>query len=512
MRLATRNLASNYFAYGAAILSGLVLTPVIIGAIGTEAYGAWAFIISLTTILRLLDFGVTPTVIRFTALHRGQGARDEIDALASAGLAVYLIAGAISVAVGLVLAWFLPDMLSLSPELQRPAQVAVVIAVLDLGTQAPLGLFRGLLKGSQRFDVLNTGAAIGIATYAVLVVVVLTRHATLPVLAAIALVATVVRIGYPILFVRRELPGLRLSPSLVTKKGVRGLLGYSWFAFIGHFAAKIVYSADLIVIGAVLGAREVALYAVATRLFGLSANVAQIGTELLLPLQSELEGRAEHGRQRALVISGIRSSMCVAVLLALPLVVLPSWILTAWLGNDFSASVVPLALLGIAVFFTQPNAVLSQYLFASGRPAQLAVAQGSLGALNLGLTIVLLLTVGSIWVAAFATVVAEGIGAMIVLPLLARRRGISMRLLFAGWAQPLAVGILAAVPTLLLARFVTDTDSLFLLAAVGAAWAVVFGAVAWRLALTPAERSLVRSLGQTRRQPTFEPELPEAPD
>jgi O-antigen/teichoic acid export membrane protein len=278
---------------------------------------------------------------------------------------------------------------------------------------------------------------------------------------------------------------------------------------VGHAASKVVYSADVIVIGTILGPEKVALYAVATRLFGMASRIGQIGTDLLLPLQSELEGRAEHERQRALVTSGIRSSMCVTVLLALPLVVLPSWILTAWLGPGFQASVVPLALLGLAVFFTQPNAVLSQYLFAGGRPAQLAAAQGSLSVLNLGLTIVLLLAIGDIWVAAFATLVAEGIGAVVVLPMLARRRGVSLRPLFASWAQPLAVGVVAALPTLLLARFLTSTDSLLVLAAVGVAWTAVFSAVAWRFALTPAERSLVRSLRQTRRRPTLEPELPD---
>ena len=32
MRLAVRNVGTNYLAYGAAILSGLILTPVTIGA------------------------------------------------------------------------------------------------------------------------------------------------------------------------------------------------------------------------------------------------------------------------------------------------------------------------------------------------------------------------------------------------------------------------------------------------------------------------------------------------
>jgi O-antigen/teichoic acid export membrane protein len=116
MRLAVRNVGTNYLAYGAAILSGLILTPVTIGAITKEGYGAWVFIASLTTLLRVLDFGISPTVIRYTAFHRGTGASQDIHALASASFAVFLILGALSLLAGLVLAWFLPAMISLPDE------------------------------------------------------------------------------------------------------------------------------------------------------------------------------------------------------------------------------------------------------------------------------------------------------------------------------------------------------------------------------------------------------------
>ena len=66
----------------------------IINAIGKEGYGVWLFIGSVTILLRLLDFGITPTVVRFTAFHRGRDAPEEIDALASTSLAVYLVLGA----------------------------------------------------------------------------------------------------------------------------------------------------------------------------------------------------------------------------------------------------------------------------------------------------------------------------------------------------------------------------------------------------------------------------------
>ena len=506
MRLA-RNLGSNYLLYAASVVSGLVLTPVIIDALGKEGYGVWLFIGSVTILLRLLDFGITPTIVRFTAFHRGRDDPQEIDALASTSLVAYLVLGLVSVVTGLVLAWFLPDMIDLSPALQRPAQVAAVIAVLTLGLQAPLGLFGSLLKGAQRFDVINAGGVLSIAVYAALVIVVLTRHSTLPVLAAIAFVASLILVGYPMLFIQRVLPGLRISRAAVSRDSVKELLGFSWFAFLGHLAGKVVFSADLIVIGVILGAREVALYGVASRLFGLAVGLASTGTSLLLPLQSELEGRGEHDRQRTFVTTGVRASVGVGVLLGFPLVILPAWILTAWLGSGFGASVAPLALLGAAATFTATNVVLSQYLFARGKPALLALAQAGLAAANLGLTIGLLLATGDIWAAALATLVVEAIGAVVVLPLLARRRGVSLRQLTMAWAKPVLAGLVAALPTLVLARAVTQTSSLVVLACVGAMWAAAFSAVAWRLALTDGERTLVRSLVRGRRG---RPSVPDA--
>ena len=129
----------------------------------------------------------------------------------------------------------------------------------------------------------------------------------------------------------------------------------------------------------------------------------------------------------------------------------------------------------------------------------LAVAQSGLAAINLTATIVLLLTVGEIWTAALATLVVEALGTVLVLPLLARRRGVSFREISAAWVLPVAAGCLAALPTLVLARAVTDTDSLLILAVVGAAWSAAFAAIAWRLALTDNERAIVRGLVGRRR-------------
>ena len=67
MRLFRRNALGIYATYGAAIVSGLVVTPIVLHELGKPTFGIWAFIGSITVYLMVLDFGVGPTIVRFAA-------------------------------------------------------------------------------------------------------------------------------------------------------------------------------------------------------------------------------------------------------------------------------------------------------------------------------------------------------------------------------------------------------------------------------------------------------------
>jgi O-antigen/teichoic acid export membrane protein len=501
VRFLVRNLLGNYLVYALSIVSAIVLTPVIISAIGTEEYGVWAFILSLTVILRVLDFGIAPTIVRDSAFLRGRGAPERIGELASCGLFLYVAVGLVSLALGLVIAWFVPELIGLDAELEGPARAAAVIAVVTLATELPLTLFGNLLKGQQRYDLFNAAAVVSLAVYVVLILAVLTTRSSLPMLAGITLVATLVRLALPVVFVRRELPDLRLSPRLVTPARLRELVSFSGYTFLSHVAGKIVFSVDTILIGFVLGAEPVALYAVAARLFAVAASLSATGSDLLFPAYSELEGSGERRRQLAYVASGLRVTMCVTVLAAGPLLVLPDWIFAAWLGDDFEESALVLALLAAALLFGQPARVLAQYLLARGRPRGLAFSQFGLGVANLVLTTTLLLTVGEIWVAAAATLVFEAASGAVAIPLLVGRDGVGYGALVSTWLRPVAAGVAAAAVTLVPAALLTDSEGLAGLLAVTALWTVAFGAVAWRVGLGEPERQAVRRVLTAVRSP-----------
>src|SRR3954468_10522565 len=139
MRLLRRNVLGVYGVYAAAIVSGLVVTPVVIHAIGKRSFGVWTFIGAITIYLSLLDFGVGPSIVRFGAEARGRQASGDLDEIASTGLAMYAAIGALTLPVGLVLAWIVPWASHAPEDIVWDARVATLLVVLSLATRFPLG-------------------------------------------------------------------------------------------------------------------------------------------------------------------------------------------------------------------------------------------------------------------------------------------------------------------------------------------------------------------------------------
>jgi O-antigen/teichoic acid export membrane protein len=507
VRLLRRNLLTTYSVYAASLLSGLALTPIIVHELGKEEYGVWAFIGSLTIYLALLDLGVGPSVVRYAAEQRGRRAHDETSALASVGLLLYGVVGLVSVGAGVVLAWLVPLVLDVPDELEWPARAAALLVVAGIVARFPLGLFGNLLIGQQRYDVVNLANLVSIAIYSALVAAVLTRGGGIVLLAWLALAATLVRLVLPLLWLRRELPGLRLARGLVTRPRVRELLGFSWHNFLIHLASKVVFSTDVVVVGVVLGAEAAALYAIPAKLFAMVFGIGAAGVNLLYPAFSELEGAGDEARQRAYLRAGLRGGMAVILLVGLPLVLIPDQLIGAWIGEGFEDSTWVLALLGLALLLHQPSHVLAQFLIARARQRPLARVLVAMAAVNVLLSVLLASIVG-LWGVALGTLVTELVATLVLVPWLAARASdLSYAEVARAAARPLAPALPLAGAVLVGIARAYDPDDLLSLVPLGLLWVAAFAPLVWRFGLSAEERrALTRQLRRRERAaaPGFE--------
>ena len=252
-------------------------------------------------------------------------------------------------------------------------------------------------------------------------------------LAVITAIVTAFRLLLPLLWLRRELPDLRVRRSLVTRRQARELLSFSSRNMLIQVASKVVFSTDVIVVSIILGSVAAGVYGIPAKLFALAFGVGIASTTLLFPLLSELEGADDRERQERYLLAGVRLGLAVVVAVGLPLVFLPDRFLEAWLPSDFDVDTAApiLAILMVSLLFAQPGHLLAQFLVARGRHGRLAVARLATVAVNLLLSIAFALWVG-IWGVAVATLITEALSAVVVLPYLLRRESSASALALGG--------------------------------------------------------------------------------
>jgi O-antigen/teichoic acid export membrane protein len=489
VRFLRRNALGVYAVYAAAIASGLLVTPIVIHSIGTPAFGIWTFIGAVTIYLSVLDFGVAPSIVRFAAEARGRGADEDLNAVASTGLAVYALIGLLTLPIGIALAFIVPSAVSAPDALAWDARVATLLVVASLAIRFPLGLFNNLLIARQRWDLSNLANLLSTVLYAALVAILMPRWGGLVLLGALTFGATALRLVLPLFWLRRELPGLRIGKRYVTRARLRQFASFSSSNFLVHIAQKIVFSTDVIVVGIVLGSAASGVYSVPAKLFALAFGLGTAATTLMFPAFAELEGAEDRDRQRRLLLAGLRAGMVLMLVLALPLLFIPDLLIRAWIGTGFHTSYAVMAILAGVLLVHQPIFVVTQFLIARGRQRAIAIVSIAVTVANLVLSFILARTVG-LWGVAVSTLVTDVVMLAGALPLIvAPAAGTTTAALLRSILRPLAPALVVAAVVLIgLARW-WEPDTLFSLALLGALWLVLAAAAIWRFGLGDGERA-----------------------
>jgi O-antigen/teichoic acid export membrane protein len=146
-----RNVIANLFGNGWAALLQLLAIPIYITLLGEQAYGLYAFYLTITGILQVFDFGFSPTINRELARLTATPERiAEASTLARTMELLYLLLG---VVLGFVLALassFLANTwLNTTLDAAAVQQVLLIMAILIV-VQWPLTFYQGGINGLQK--------------------------------------------------------------------------------------------------------------------------------------------------------------------------------------------------------------------------------------------------------------------------------------------------------------------------------------------------------------------------
>ena len=459
-----RNVLTNWLGIPISLAYGLIITPIIVRALDTELYGVWSFLNGLLMYSDLLYVGLGSALIKYVAQHRANDDQAGMNRLVSVVTGIYGVLGMVCFAAMIAMSAVVPYAFAepLSAEATRAASATCVLLGAQLFFVFVGSAFSGLICGHNRYDLANVVNIVTISLrFMAIPLILATGDDPLFRLALLTSSAAAIHTLMLAVIAYRLVP--RLSVRLVRWRAgeLRMLYGFGLPSFFILFAVRLVSFSDTTIIGIMLGASSVALYALPLQLMEYARATVGGFTSVLLPRLTELTTRGDLAAVREAYLSATRIACFLTAWLAATLMTIGPAFLNRWVGDTFGAPAQwVLIFLAIAAFgqVLTIHAPLGFYqaMHLVAFPAKVLMLEALT---NLGLSIWLAPRFGLAGVALATALPAICMSAVVLPSYLCRKLGVPIRTFVAASVAPGGLMFVVNAVVLSLAGLVISGDS-----------------------------------------------------
>jgi O-antigen/teichoic acid export membrane protein len=368
-RLAAWAALTNVASRGLSMLLVILGVRLTTNYLGTTRFGVWATVASMTAMLSLLDLGVGNALINRVAHAVASDDPAAMRRIVTGGAGVLAMIGLAVMAILLPLALLLPwqELLKLpdSALSVEARNAAIVFAVLFSVNLFGSGLLR-ILAGQQRSHEVNllSGCATGLACLGLFWAS--SQHASVPwLLVATFGFQTLAGLAAGALLVRRGLISRHGAGAAVTSERPHLLRVGSLFLLL-QLGTMLGWGGDSVILAVARGASDVAVFAVAMRLFQFASQPLAMLNAPLWAAYADATARHDfhfvrHTLKRSLLISLVGTST-----LSCALVIAAPFLVSTWTHGTVSIPTPLLALLALWTVIDGCGNAFGVYLNGTG--------------------------------------------------------------------------------------------------------------------------------------------------
>lgn len=359
-----RNTIYNILGSTGPLALGLFTVPLYLRLIGPDRYGVLSIAWLLLGYFGLFDLGLgRATSYRIAALRDQppQARADTFWAALCVNSGLGLVGAA---ALWLAADYFFGHAFKVSERLRPEIMAAVPLLALSVPVATVTGVLAGALQGREKFLQTNSVSAFSTALFQVLPLLLAFLFG--PHLVLLLAGALTARFASMAVFWRQcSLELTRGSKRRVVRAEISQLLGFGGWVTMTSMFGPVLFMVDRFVIGALMGARAVAIYSVPLQVTNRTAILPNALTTALFPRMSASTER----QQRELAATATQT---LASLMSLPIlgaIFLIGPFLELWVGPAIGGAAAPLGRVMLVGMWANAFALVPfTTLQASGRP------------------------------------------------------------------------------------------------------------------------------------------------
>jgi O-antigen/teichoic acid export membrane protein len=354
------------------MVAAAVAVPLLLHALGTEAFGVLSISWTLIGYFTLFDLGLGRALTRVVAEGLGGQTTSDLPAIVGTSLLMLFGIGAVAaLALAAATPWMVESVFKVPVTLARDARATFYLLALSLPAVLLTAGLGGVLAAYQRFRALNlVRIPMSILSF-VLPMAVLPFTQSLAVIVGMIVAVRFVSAMAHFAICARTMPALQRGLQGSARLVAPLLRSAGWIAVI-NLMVPLFASLDRVLVGAWTSIGAVAYYAppqeVVTKLWILPATLVSV----LFPAFAAT-GQSDPERSRLLYLRGLKQVHLALFPVTLILVAAGGDLLRVWLGAPFEANGrAVMQLMAAGAFFTGLSFIPSALIQAVGRPRQVA--------------------------------------------------------------------------------------------------------------------------------------------
>ena len=338
-RRAAHTAITGIGSHAVSVLTNLLLVPVMLHYMGSQQYGLWLTLQSLTAFTAFLDFGISNSALNaITAAN----AKKDYEQVGSLILTSFVTLAGIAAVIGLsaVAAWpLIPwDRIcgAVAASSARDIATGGVVFAAYAAALLPLGFVERVAVAFQEGRLANVARAVAaIATVATTAAVVQVGGSFTSMCLATTLPSLVVWVGTWVLLGKSRpwiFPGtLRFDLSRIRQLSAAGMM------FVGIQATAVLGSAvDNPIIAAIAGPAAVAVYGAHYKLFALVSVLSGLFLSPLWPAYADAEAHQERRWIITTMTWSVRAAAACGIVLGCGLLAVFADVMRIWLADEIS--------------------------------------------------------------------------------------------------------------------------------------------------------------------------------
>jgi O-antigen/teichoic acid export membrane protein len=483
---------SNYTGKIVSLGVWFVLTPFILNELGASLYGLRALVASAVAYGFLLDVGVNGAVTKYVAEYRARGQGELAHTIIATALWTNTGLGLLALLVSLLFAPFFTRIFNITPGEQQTATWLFLLTGIGVAISILGATVTAVLRGLQRFDLINLIGVTASLVTATAVYLVLRLGGSVIGLAVVGILVTLLVQLLSAWFVRRIAPELRFGWFRPSRSPLKTLVSYSWSLFLMNLGGYFESRSGELVIGSFLPVSAVTPYNLARRLSAVPQSFTEQFLTLLLPMASETHAREEVEELRSLYIVGTRVTLAIVLPMTVGLVILAKPFLNAWVGAEYAEYSYLVIILGAASLIDTSTWPAGLILQGIARHSPLAAMTIGSGIANFVLSLLLVSRLGLLGVALGSLIPTTIVCLGLVTPYAMRVMGAGAREMMARVVWPTLLPIIPMVIVLIALREALHPTSVIVILMVGGVGAAVYLGVYLLMGANVFERDVLR--------------------